>query len=71
MSHALVGLLGLAVARRQDDVEVSWQLLTPVLQAWEQDESAPHIYPAGCESFPQADKLLEADGRKWRRLLQG
>lgn len=55
---------------RQDDVEVSWQLLTPILQAWEQDKSAPYTYPAGCESFPQADKLLEADGRKWRRLLQ-
>lgn len=55
---------------RQDDVEISWQLLTPILQAWEQDESVPYTYPAGCESFSQADKLLEADGRKWRRLLQ-
>ncbi|MHC4539220.1 MAG: glucose-6-phosphate dehydrogenase, partial [Planctomycetota bacterium] len=55
---------------RQDDVEVSWQLLTPILQAWEQDASAPHEYPAGTESFPEADKLLEADGRTWRTLLQ-
>lgn len=55
---------------RQDDVEVSWQLLTPILQAWEQDKSVPHIYPAGCEIFPQADRLLEADGRKWRKLLR-
>ena len=55
---------------RQDDVEVSWQLLTPVLQAWEQDTSAPHVYPAGGEGFPEADRLLEADGRKWRKLLQ-
>ena len=55
---------------RQDDVEVSWGLLTPILQAWEQDESAPYRYAAGSESFPEADRLIEADGRKWRRLLQ-
>ena len=55
---------------RQDDVEASWQLLTPILQAWEQDGSRPHVYPAGSESFPEADRLLEADGRKWRRLTQ-
>jgi glucose-6-phosphate 1-dehydrogenase len=55
---------------RQDDVEVSWQLLTPILRAWEQDTSAPHVYPAGSESFPEADRLVEADGRKWRRLIQ-
>jgi glucose-6-phosphate 1-dehydrogenase len=54
---------------RQDDIELSWQLLTPILQVWEQDESSPHSYPAGCESFAQADGLLEADGRKWRKLL--
>ena len=55
---------------RQDDVEVSWGLLTPILQAWEQDESAPYKYAAGSESFSEADRLIEADGRKWRRLLQ-
>jgi glucose-6-phosphate 1-dehydrogenase len=53
---------------RQDDVEVSWQLLTPVLQAWENDESRPYKYPAGCESFAEADNLIEADGLKWRKL---
>jgi len=55
---------------RQDDVEVSWQLLTPVLQAWEQDESAPYKYTAGSESFAAADNLIESDGLKWRRLLK-
>ncbi|HUV66227.1 MAG TPA: glucose-6-phosphate dehydrogenase, partial [Sedimentisphaerales bacterium] len=55
---------------RQDDVEVSWQLLTPILQSWERDASAPQVYPAGSESFPEADRLAEADGRKWRRLMQ-
>ena len=54
---------------RQDDIEISWQLLTPLLQAWQQNESAPYIYPAGSESFQEADRLIENDGRQWRRLL--
>jgi glucose-6-phosphate 1-dehydrogenase len=55
---------------RQDDVEISWQLLTPILQAWEQDESEPYKYPAGSESFAAADDIIESDGRKWRKLLK-
>jgi glucose-6-phosphate 1-dehydrogenase len=54
---------------RQDDIEVSWGLLEPVLQAWETAESRPFEYPAGCESFREADQLIETDGRKWRGLL--
>jgi len=53
---------------RYDDVEVSWQLLTPVLRAWQKDESASAIYAAGSDSFPRADALIESDGRKWRKL---
>ena len=55
---------------RQDDVEISWRLFTPILQAWEQDESAPYKYAAGSESFAEADRLIEADNRKWRKLLE-
>jgi glucose-6-phosphate 1-dehydrogenase len=54
---------------RQDDVEVSWQLLTPILQTWEREESEPYKYAAGSESFTEADKLIEADGRQWRRII--
>jgi glucose-6-phosphate 1-dehydrogenase len=54
---------------RYDSVEIAWQLLMPVLQRWENDDSAPYEYPAGSESFPQADKLIESDGRKWRKLV--
>ena len=56
---------------RHDDVEVSWRLLTPILQAWEQSESRPCSYTSGCESFPEADRLVGDDGRQWRALLQG
>lgn len=55
---------------RYDDVEVSWRLLTPVLEAWQKDDSAPHFYAAGSDSFPQADALIESDGRKWRKLCE-
>jgi glucose-6-phosphate 1-dehydrogenase len=55
---------------RQDDVEVSWKLLEPVLQAWENKSSIPYEYKAGSESFPQVDKLIESDGRTWRPLRE-
>jgi glucose-6-phosphate 1-dehydrogenase len=55
---------------RQDDVEVSWRLLAPILKAWEIDSSNLYQYQAGCESFPQADLLIESDGRKWRDLCE-
>ena len=53
---------------RQDEVEVCWRLLEPILQAWESGQGVPSEYPAGCESFKQADQLIESDGRKWRGL---
>lgn len=52
---------------RYDDVEIAWQLLTPVLQIWERD-SSPYEYPAGSSSFPAADALIESDGRHWRPI---
>jgi glucose-6-phosphate 1-dehydrogenase len=54
---------------RQDDIEISWRLLTPLLEIFERQESPLYIYPAGSESFPEADALIESDGRRWRRLL--
>ena len=55
---------------RYDSVEASWQLLTPILKAWESDNSHPFTYPAGSQSFPQADELIESDGRKWRKISE-
>ncbi len=53
---------------RQDAVEAAWRLLTPIMEFWEKDGSFLHEYPAGAESFPAADKLIESDGRKWHKL---
>ena len=53
---------------RADDVEVTWRLLTPILQAWESNGSIPYEYPAGADSFTAADELIGSDGRCWRKL---
>ncbi|ACM23596.1 glucose-6-phosphate dehydrogenase [Thermotoga neapolitana] len=54
---------------RRDDLEVSWELLDPVLKAWESDpvRFEPHIYPSGTWGPKEADLLIERDGRRWRR----
>ncbi len=53
---------------RFDGIETTWKLLMPILEAWEKSDEQPHEYPAGSESFPLADALLEADGRQWHGL---
>ncbi|MHC4644536.1 MAG: glucose-6-phosphate dehydrogenase [Planctomycetota bacterium] len=53
---------------RYDSVETAWRLLTPVLGAWQNDEPRPFEYPAGSAALPEADSLIEADGRKWREI---
>lgn len=53
---------------RQDGIEVAWRLLMPLLEAWQNNEVPPYEYPAGSDSFAQADSLIESDGRKWRKL---
>ena len=53
---------------RYDGVERSWQILAPMFEAWQNDGSIPDRYPAGSESFAEADRLIESDGREWRVL---
>ncbi len=53
---------------RQDTIETSWKILTPVLESWENSDTSPFEYPAGAESFPAADNLIESDGRNWRKI---
>ena len=55
---------------RFDSVQVAWQLLTPLLEAWEKSPEVLVEYPAGSESFREADALVEADGRHWHGLLE-
>ena len=55
---------------REDSVEISWRLLTPVLEAWQNSDIAPYEYAAGSDSYPQADSLIKPDGRNWRKLSE-
>jgi glucose-6-phosphate 1-dehydrogenase len=52
---------------RRDEVETAWAWLDPLLRAWESDPRPPKPYPAGTWGPPEADELIERDGRKWRR----
>jgi glucose-6-phosphate 1-dehydrogenase len=55
---------------RDDHVEQTWSLLTPVLEKVESG-SVPLSFPnyaAGSEGPPEAAALLQKDGRQWRPL---
>jgi glucose-6-phosphate 1-dehydrogenase len=55
---------------RIDDVRLAWQLIDDVLNNWRQQDAQPPLYPAGGESFPQADMLIQKDGRNWREISE-
>ncbi|HEY8451363.1 MAG TPA: glucose-6-phosphate dehydrogenase [Natronosporangium sp.] len=48
-----------------DEVEESWRVIDPLEEAWEGTEPEP--YRAGEWGPPGAQRLLERDGRAWRR----
>jgi glucose-6-phosphate 1-dehydrogenase len=52
---------------RRDEIETAWAWLDPLLKRWSADEAPLHFYPAGQWGPPEADELIEKDGRKWRR----
>ncbi|OLC34682.1 MAG: glucose-6-phosphate dehydrogenase [Candidatus Rokubacteria bacterium 13_1_40CM_4_69_5] len=54
---------------RRDAVEAAWAWMMGVLDAWESSRTRylPE-YPTGDWSPVEADRLIEADGRKWRTL---
>ncbi len=55
---------------RQDGVEQTWSLLTPVIDQLETALSAEDIplYPAGSAGPAEAMQLIEKDNRVWRPL---
>ncbi len=58
---------------RADEVEAAWAVVTPIDRAWEaldqggQRPAFPN-YAAGSWGPEEADRLIERDGRRWRRL---
>ncbi|HSG72581.1 MAG TPA: hypothetical protein VLA12_19370 [Planctomycetaceae bacterium] len=41
--------------------------MTPILEHWEQSPLDPAYYPAGSWGPAEADRLLEREGRRWRK----
>jgi glucose-6-phosphate 1-dehydrogenase len=55
---------------RDDGVDLSWALLSPLIQALESERTAAQVttYAAGTEGPAAASALMERDGRSWRTL---
>ena len=56
---------------RRDAVEASWEWVTGILEAW-QESGARWLpeYAAGTWGPVEADKMIEAEGRRWRALCE-
>ena len=52
----------------RDGVEATWALFTPILEAWASTKPDFPNYVAGSWGPEASDKLLERDGREWRKL---
>jgi glucose-6-phosphate 1-dehydrogenase len=55
---------------RSDEVEAAWRVISPALLAWDEasDPTLVPQYEAGTWQPAEAEALLNADGRRWRRL---
>lgn len=51
---------------RQEEVELSWRILDPVLDHWAK-QGRPDQYRAGTWGPESAERMMEIDGRSWRR----
>jgi glucose-6-phosphate 1-dehydrogenase len=51
---------------RQREVELSWKILDPIVNYWEKNGS-PEAYAPGSWGPESAHRMLEIDGRTWRR----
>ncbi len=55
--------------QRADNVELGWQAVQPILDAWANNPAGDFPnYAAGTTGPAAADALLERDGRVWRSL---
>lgn len=53
---------------RSDRSELAWELLDPILAAWERPDGPPFaIYEPGSWGPTEADELLAGDSKKWLR----
>jgi glucose-6-phosphate 1-dehydrogenase len=53
---------------REDAVELSWELVDPILERWRQDgEEGLAFYESGGWGPGAADAFMAADGRAWEQ----
>jgi len=52
---------------RSDEVAQAWRIADPVLEAFEEGDLPLARYEAGTWGPPEADALLDRDGRRWRK----
>ncbi len=52
---------------QDEEVELSWQILDPIEEAWAATNEQPEQYPAGTWGPASADEMMARDGRSWRR----
>lgn len=54
---------------RGDRAELAWELLDPILKAWQEPDGPPlYYYEPGSWGPDAADQLLARDGRSWTRV---
>ncbi|MDQ1638212.1 MAG: glucose-6-phosphate 1-dehydrogenase [Pyrinomonadaceae bacterium] len=53
---------------RRDMVERGWEIVSPIIAAWQQPATDFPNYEAGSWGPQAAFEMIERDGRKWRRL---
>ena len=49
----------------RDEVEHAWAWIDPIIEAWQESKTVPHLYRAGTWGPDESDVLLEEDGRQW------
>ncbi len=53
---------------RFDEVEMAWEVLDPILRAWQTQNLPMAFYPAGSEGPREADRILDLPTHRWRPL---
>jgi glucose-6-phosphate 1-dehydrogenase len=52
---------------RRDMTERGWEIVMPILKAWESDAEDIPVFEAGTWGPSQAFEFIESEGRRWRR----
>lgn len=54
---------------RYDEISWAWQIVDPIIKAWETERDFIHTYPAGSWGPNEATKLFDRDDHEWRNSL--